>query len=104
MRDGKVVKGVRFRNHRIVGDILDLARRYCDEGADELVFYDITASPDGRSVDRGWGSQIRSYFLHPDQRVKYARTGYMAGSFHSVLYGNIQGFLDAYLRSRAEKK
>ena len=49
-----VVKGVQFRNHRVVGDILELADRYCKEGADELVFYDITASPDGRSVDRSW--------------------------------------------------
>lgn len=54
MRDGKVVKGVRFRDHRIVGDILELADRYCRTGADELVFYDITASPDGRTVDRNW--------------------------------------------------
>ena len=49
----------------------------------------------------GFGSQIRSYFLHPDQRVKDSRTGHAAGSFHSVLDGNIQGFLDAYLRWRA---
>jgi len=48
----------------------------------------------------GFGSQIRSYFLHPDQRVKDARTGHMVGNFHSVLDGNIQGFLDAYLHSR----
>lgn len=54
MRDGQVVKGVRFRDHRVVGDILELARRYRDAGADELVFYDITASPEGRSVDRDW--------------------------------------------------
>jgi cyclase len=54
VRDGQVVKGVRFRDHRIVGEILDLAARYRDEGADELVFYDITASPQGRSVDRSW--------------------------------------------------
>ncbi len=45
---------MRFRNHRIVGDILELAARYRDEGADELVFYDISASPEGRSVDRAW--------------------------------------------------
>jgi imidazole glycerol-phosphate synthase subunit HisF len=45
---------VRFRDHRVVGDILDLAQRYRDEGADELVFYDISASPEGRSVDRNW--------------------------------------------------
>ena len=48
------MKGVQFRNHRVVGDILELAERYCQEGADELVFYDITASPDGRTVDRSW--------------------------------------------------
>ena len=58
MRDGQVVKGVRFRDHRIVGDILDLALRYRDEGADELVFYDITASPEDRSVDRSWVSRV----------------------------------------------
>lgn len=54
VRDGVVVKGVRFRDHEEVGDILDLARRYRDEGADELVFYDITASSEGRSVSRNW--------------------------------------------------
>jgi cyclase len=54
VRDGQVVKGVRFRDHRVVGDILELAARYRDEGADELVFYDITASPDGRIVNRSW--------------------------------------------------
>jgi imidazole glycerol-phosphate synthase subunit HisF len=53
-----VVKGVRFRDHRVVGDILDLARRYRDEGADELVFYDISASPEGRSVDRSWVARV----------------------------------------------
>jgi peptide chain release factor 2 len=50
----------------------------------------------------GFGSQIRSYFLHPDQRVKDSRTGYYMGSFHAVLNGNIQGFLDAYLRYRVK--
>ena len=58
MRDGVVVKGVQFRNHRVVGEIVDLAQRYRDEGADELVFYDITASPDGRSVERAWVSRV----------------------------------------------
>jgi len=51
----------------------------------------------------GFGSQIRSYFLHPEQRVKDARTGHAATSFHAVLDGNIQGFLDAYLRWRVEQ-
>ncbi len=49
---------MQFRNHRVVGDILELAARYCEEGADELVFYDITASPDARSVDRSWVSNV----------------------------------------------
>lgn len=54
VKNGHVIKGVQFRNHEIVGDILDLAARYRDEGADELVFYDITASSEGRTVDRSW--------------------------------------------------
>ena len=58
VRDGQVVKGIRFRDHQIVGDILVLAERYRDEGADEVVFYDITASPEGRSVDREWVRRV----------------------------------------------
>jgi len=58
VRDGQVVKGVQFRNHRVMGDIIDLAARYRDEGADELVFYDITASPEGRSVDIDWVRRV----------------------------------------------
>jgi len=49
---------VRFRDHQVVGDILELAARYRDGGADELVFYDITASPEGRSVDRSWVTRV----------------------------------------------
>ncbi|GAB6197162.1 imidazole glycerol phosphate synthase subunit HisF [Lysobacter xanthus] len=58
VRDGRVVKGVRFRDHVDMGDIVELALRYRDEGADELVFYDITASPEGRSVDRAWVERV----------------------------------------------
>ncbi len=58
VRDGRVVKGVKFREHRIVGEIETLAARYRDEGADELVFYDITASPEGRTVDRDWVARV----------------------------------------------
>lgn len=58
VRDGRVVKGVRFRDHVDMGDIVGLALRYRDEGADELVFYDITASPEGRSVDRDWVERV----------------------------------------------
>ncbi len=49
----------------------------------------------------GFGSQIRNYFLHPDQRVKDQRTGHYVGSFQSVLDGNLDGFLDSYLRWKA---
>ena len=53
VRDGRVVKGVQFRDHRDAGDIVEQATRYRDEGADELVFYDITASVERRSIDLG---------------------------------------------------
>ena len=58
VRDGRVVKGKQFRNHVDMGDILDLSQRYMDEGVDELVFYDITASSDGRVVDKSWVNKI----------------------------------------------
>ena len=58
VRDGQVVKGVRFRDHRVMGDIIELAARYRAGGADELVFYDITASPEGRSVDVDWVRRV----------------------------------------------
>ena len=48
----------------------------------------------------GFGSQIRSYFLHPEQRVKDVRTGHCATNCHTVLDGNIQDFLDSFLRWR----
>lgn len=58
VRDGQVVKSVQFRNHEIIGDIVPLAERYAQEGADELVFYDITASSDGRTVDKSWVERV----------------------------------------------
>jgi len=58
VRDGRVVKGVRFRDHVDMGDIAELAQRYRDQGADELVFYDIGASPEARSVDVAWIERI----------------------------------------------
>lgn len=58
VRDGVVVKGVQFKNHEVVGSIVDLAKRYADEGADELVFYDITASAHGNKVDKSWVAKI----------------------------------------------
>jgi len=58
VRDGQVVKGVQFRNHEIVGGILDLALKYRDAGADELVFYDITASVDDRTISPEWINKV----------------------------------------------
>lgn len=58
VKDGVVVKGVKFRGHEVMGEIVPLARRYAEEGADELVFYDITASSDGRVVDKSWISRV----------------------------------------------
>lgn len=50
----------------------------------------------------GFGSQIRNYFLHPEQRVKDSRTGFQNTSFHDVLNGNIQPFMEEYLRWRVK--
>jgi cyclase len=58
VQNGRVVKGVQFRDHRDVGDIVEHAMRYRDEGADELVFYDIAASAEGRSLDPEWIRRI----------------------------------------------
>ena len=58
VRDGQVVKGLRFRDHVVMGGIEELAARYRDAGADELVFYDITASPQQRGVDRAWVERV----------------------------------------------
>ncbi len=58
VKDERVVKGIQFRNHRDMGDICDLAQRYRDEGADELILYDITASSDWRVVDKSWVNKV----------------------------------------------
>lgn len=58
VKDGKVVKGVQFLGHEVLGDAVDMALRYRDEGADELVLYDITASSEGRTVDYDWVRDI----------------------------------------------
>ena len=50
VKDGRVVKGVNFLELNDVSSPVELARLYCDSGADELVFYDITASSDGRML------------------------------------------------------
>lgn len=52
----------------------------------------------GEDVDAGWGSQIRSYVLHPYKMVKDHRTNYEMGNAQSVLDGDLDGFIEAYLR------
>lgn len=58
VREGVVVKGIEFKNHSIVGDILELAKRYSEQGIDELVFYDITASCDQTTVASDWVKEV----------------------------------------------
>ncbi|NJB67030.1 cyclase [Desulfobaculum xiamenense] len=50
VRDGRLTKGIRFRDNVDIGDPVETARVYYEEGADELVFYDITASHEGRGI------------------------------------------------------
>lgn len=61
----KVVKGVKFKNHEVVGDILQLALFYSEQGADELVFYDIKASPENRVTGRDWLRRIAEFLDIP---------------------------------------
>ncbi|CAL4319060.1 imidazole glycerol phosphate synthase subunit HisF [Buchnera aphidicola] len=58
VKDGSVVKGVQFQDHTVVGDILALSQKYTEEGIDELVFYDITASTENKLVDRKWIEKV----------------------------------------------
>jgi cyclase len=65
VKDGRVVKGVQFRDHRDAGDIVEQALRYREEGADELVFYDISASAEGRTLAKDWVSRIARHIDIP---------------------------------------
>ena len=58
VKNNKVVKGIQFKNHKIMGSIVDLAEKYSNDGADELVFYDISASTHGSVVNKNWISKI----------------------------------------------
>ena len=53
VRNGRVTKGVKFKNNVDLGDPVEMAVKYSEGGADELVFYDITASAEGRPIDIG---------------------------------------------------
>lgn len=58
VKNGYVVKGVKFKNHVIVGDIISLAKKYVADGADELVFYDISASANNKLTEKKWIKEI----------------------------------------------
>ena len=78
-------QGRAFRDHRVVGDILELAARYRDEGADELVFYDITASPRG--------PLRRSQLDRPRRRG--ARHSFLRGRRHPLACADAEAVLNA---------
>ncbi len=53
----------------------------------------------GKRIEAGWGNQIRSYVVHPYKMVKDHRTGFQSGNAEAVLDGDLDGFINAYLRS-----
>lgn len=58
VKDGRVVKGTQFKNHKDMGDIIELASFYSQNGIDELVFYDIAASARKERISRAWVSEV----------------------------------------------
>jgi len=65
VRDRKVTKGVKFKGNVDIGDPVSMGREYSDGGADELVFYDITASAEGRPIDIGMVEQVAAEIFIP---------------------------------------
>lgn len=72
--------------------------------AEEIKREEAAASKYQNKARVGFGSQIRNYFQHPDQRVKDVRSGHYQGDFQGVLDGDIQPFLDAYLQWRVKNE
>lgn len=65
VKDGRVVKGTQFKNHKDMGDIIELARYYSQNGIDELVFYDIAASARKERICRKWVSEVAKHINIP---------------------------------------
>ena len=74
VREGKVTKGVQFKGNVEVGEPVAMAEEYYHQGVDELVFYDITASPQGRTVDRSWISRVAAVLDIPKVLVSTIRS------------------------------
>ena len=65
VKEGRVVKGIKFSNHKDAGDPITLANKYNSEGVDELVFYDITASSDNRNIMANIVSKVAEQVFIP---------------------------------------
>jgi len=74
VKDWKVVKWVKFKNHKIIWDVLELAEKYAKSGADELVFYDISASTVWETVDKKWVEDIAKIINIPFCVAGWIRT------------------------------
>ena len=87
VKDGRVVKGVRFVNLKDSGDPASLARRYMDEGADELVFLDISASHERRETMRNWVCAVADELVlaHPGHASNAGIAVILGGPFLYLL-------------------
>lgn len=65
VRDRKVTKGIKFKGNVDIGDPVELARQYYEDGVDELVFYDITASAEKRPIDIGMVAEVAKTIFIP---------------------------------------
>lgn len=65
VRDRKVTKGIKFKGNVDIGDPVELARQYYEDGVDELVFYDITASAEKRPIDIGMVAEVAQTIFIP---------------------------------------
>ena len=65
VRDGKTTKGIKFKGNIDIGDPVEMAKEYYKQGADELVFYDITASAEGRGIMRNVVERVAENIFIP---------------------------------------
>ncbi len=89
-----------YQNKDIAMQILEarLLEKEVTKKAEEM------AKLKGQRVDMGWGNQIRSYVLHPYKMVKDHRTGYESSNTAAILEGDLDDFIDAFLRYRVGKE